>query len=81
VVAGSNLYTVKGVSGLPGAYQPGASDAICQQNLVVGDKGYFRSPCVANSEVDGTDDWVLHNVNAGTVGRRDDGVRPAADAG
>lgn len=68
VVAGSNLYTVKGVSGaLPGAYQPGASDAICQQNLVVGDKGYFRSPCVANSEVGGTDDWVLHNVNAGTV--------------
>lgn len=68
VVAGSNLYTVKGVSGaLPGAYQPGASDAICQQNLVVGDKGYFRSPCVANSEVDGTDDWVLRNVNAGTV--------------
>ncbi len=50
-----------------GAYQPGASDAICQQNLVVGDKGYFRSPCVANSEVGGTDDWVLHNVNAGTV--------------
>ena len=68
VVAGSNLYTVKGVAGsLPGAYQPGSSDAICQQNLVVGSKGYFRAPCVANSEVDGTDDWVLHNVNAGTV--------------
>ena len=68
VVAGSNLYTVKGVAGsLPGAYQPGSPDAICQQNLVVGDEAYFRAPCVANSEVDGTDDWVLHNVNAGTV--------------
>ena len=68
VVAGSNLYTVKGVVGsLPGAYQPGVADAICQQNLVAQGKGYFRAPCVANSQVDGTDDWVLHNVNAGTV--------------
>ncbi len=68
VVAGSNLYTVKGVRGsLPGAYQPGVDDAVCQQNLVVDGSAYYRSPCVANSQVDGEDAWVLHNVNAGTV--------------
>lgn len=68
VISGSNLYTVKGVHGsLPGAYRPGAPEAGCQQNLVVGDEAYFRAPCVANSQVDGVDDWVLHNVNAGTV--------------
>lgn len=68
VVSGSNLYTVKGVAGsLPGAYKPGSPDAVCLQNLVVGGTAYFRSPCVANSQADGEDDWVLHNVNAGTV--------------
>lgn len=68
VVAGSNLYTVKGVRGsLPGAYRPGVDGALCQQNLVVGGGAYYRSPCVADSQVDGTDAWVLHNVNAGTI--------------
>lgn len=70
VITGSNLYTVKGVRGsLPGAYSPASptSPIACQQNLVVGSQAYFRTPCVANSEVGGTDHWVLDNVNAGTV--------------
>jgi hypothetical protein len=67
-VTGPNLYTVKGVRGsLAGATQPGAPGAVCSPSLAATGGSYYRSPCVANSEVDGTDDWVLHSVNAGTV--------------
>ncbi|WP_344112788.1 DUF5979 domain-containing protein [Nocardioides humi] len=67
-VTGPNLYTVKGVRGsLAGAFQPANPAATCAQNLAATGGSYYRSPCVANSEVDGTDDWVLHSVNAGTV--------------
>ncbi|WP_183407847.1 DUF5979 domain-containing protein [Nocardioides marmoriginsengisoli] len=68
VVTGPNLYTVKGVRGsLPGAYQPGSPAAVCTQNLTATGGSYFRSPCVANSQLGGTDDWVLSTANAGTV--------------
>ncbi|WGY00992.1 DUF5979 domain-containing protein [Nocardioides sp. QY071] len=67
-VTGPNLYTVKGVRGsLAGATQPGNPTAVCTPNLAATGGSYYRSPCVANSEVDGTDDWVLHSINAGTV--------------
>lgn len=65
---GSNLFTMKGVRGsLPGAYRPGSPSAICRQTLAATGGTFYRSPCVANSQLDGTDDWVLHNVNTGTV--------------
>ncbi|MFI5427305.1 hypothetical protein [Aeromicrobium sp. UC242_57] len=65
---GANLYTVKGVRGsLPGAYRPGAPSAVCTPSLNATGGSYFRAPCVANSQIDGTDDWVLRNVNSGTV--------------
>lgn len=67
-VTGPNLYTIKGVRGsLPGAYAPGSPSTVCSPSLNVTGGAYYRSPCVANSEVDGTDDWVLHNMNTGTV--------------
>lgn len=67
-VTGPNLYTVKGVRGsLAGATQPGDPTAACSPTLSATGGAYYRSPCVADSEVDGTDDWVLHSVNAGTV--------------
>lgn len=67
-VTGSNLYTLKGVRGsVEGAYRPGAPSAICLPNLAATGGDFYRSPCVANSQLDGTDDWVLHNVNSGTV--------------
>ncbi|MCR1786570.1 hypothetical protein KVF89_28810 [Nocardioides carbamazepini] len=67
-VPGPNLYTVKGVRGsLPGAFVPGNPAATCSPTLNVTGGAYYRSPCVANSQVDGTDDWVLHSMNAGTV--------------
>ncbi|MDQ6523703.1 DUF5979 domain-containing protein [Nocardioides sp. LHD-245] len=67
-VDGPNLYTVKGVRGsLDGAFDPANPAATCSPTLAATGGSYYRSPCVANSEVDGTDDWVLHSVNAGTV--------------
>lgn len=67
-VTGSNLYTLKGVRGsVEGAYRPGAPSAICLPTLAATGGNFYRSPCVANSQLDGTDDWVLHNVNSGTV--------------
>ncbi len=67
-VAGSNLFTVKGVQGsLAGAENPANPALVCAPSLDVDGQRYFRAPCVANSEIDGTDNWVLHNVNAGTV--------------
>ena len=63
----TSLFVVKGVRGeRPGAVFPGAPDRICQQNLVVTGGAYFRSPCAANSEIGGIDDWVLRAQNGGT---------------
>lgn len=75
VVAGPNLFTLKGVRGsLPGAFVPSNPDVVCTPSLVATpgeavatDGRFFRTPCVANSQVGGTDDWVLHNANSGTV--------------
>ncbi|WP_069387174.1 DUF5979 domain-containing protein [Cellulosimicrobium cellulans] len=67
-VSGPNLYSVKGVRGaVDGATNPAAPDQVCRPTLEAAGGSYFRSPCVASSEVGGTDDWVLHVVNAGTV--------------
>ncbi|WP_436700183.1 DUF5979 domain-containing protein [Nocardioides sp. BYT-33-1] len=67
-VDGPNLYTVKGVRGsLDGAFDPANPAATCSPTLAATGGSYYRTPCVANSQVDGTDDWVLHSVNAGTV--------------
>lgn len=66
---GENLFVVKGVSGsLNGAINTLNPEAECQPTLTGADeKTYFRSPCAANSTVNGTDDWILHMVNAGTT--------------
>ncbi|WP_179951024.1 DUF5979 domain-containing protein [Xylanimonas oleitrophica] len=67
-VSGPNLYSVKGVRGsVPGAVNPAHPDAACSPTLQVAGGSYYRAPCVAGSTVGGTDDWVLHVVNAGTV--------------
>ncbi|WP_235736716.1 DUF5979 domain-containing protein [Nocardioides alcanivorans] len=67
-VIGPNLYTAKGVRGsLPGAYRPGSPEFACAQNLRATGGAYYRPACVANSQVGGTDEWVLHTVNSGTV--------------
>lgn len=63
----TSLFVVKGVRGeRQGAIYPGNPSAICQQNLVVTGGAYFRSPCAANSEIGGTDAWVLRAQNGGT---------------
>lgn len=63
---GTNLVTAKGVNGaLDGASNP-ATGAECLPAMEVDDKNYYRSPCVANSIVGGTDDWVLRTINGGT---------------
>ncbi|WAA65356.1 DUF5979 domain-containing protein [Microbacterium oxydans] len=63
----TSLFVVKGVRGeRQGAILPGRPDVICQQNLVVTGGAYFRSPCAANSEIGGTDSWVLRAQNGGT---------------
>lgn len=75
VVVGPNLYTIKGVRGaLGGASVPTDPEATCAPVLVATpgtavatDGRFFRTPCVANSLVDGVDDWVLHSANSGTV--------------
>ncbi|WP_343993249.1 DUF5979 domain-containing protein [Nocardioides dubius] len=75
VVNGPNVITMKGVRGsLPGAYVPGNDAAVCAPRLsatpgaaVATDGSFYRPQCVAHSQVDGVDDWVLNNVNAGTV--------------
>jgi membrane-bound inhibitor of C-type lysozyme len=30
-------------------------------------KSYYRSPCMANSAINGSDSWILHMTNAGTT--------------
>ncbi|MGM7680249.1 DUF5979 domain-containing protein [Microbacterium sp. A94] len=63
-----NLYVVKGVRGeRDGAINPNNPDAICQQNLVATGGAYYRTPCAANSQIGGTDDWVLRAQNGGTI--------------
>ncbi len=74
-VTGPNLFTLKGVRGsLPGAYVPGSPAAVCSPTLTAtagdgaaSDGRFYRPQCVANSQVGGVDDWVLHSANAGTV--------------
>jgi hypothetical protein len=66
---GENLYVIKGVRGaLSGAINPAAKSMDCANSTYTGADGttYYRSPCVANSNVGGTDQWSLHAVNAGT---------------
>lgn len=75
VVSGPNVITMKGVRGsLPGAYVPGNAATVCAPRLsatagaaVAVDGNFYRPQCVAHSQVGGVDDWVLNNVNAGTV--------------
>lgn len=65
---GPNLFVVKGVVGsLSGATNTSDSTQACTPTLTVGGTSYYRSPCAANSEVGGTDKWVLHVVNGGTT--------------
>ena len=67
-VAGPNLYTVKGVrTSRAGAFNPDDESLACIPNLTATGGDYYRAPCAGNSEVGGVDDWVLHNVNAGTT--------------
>ncbi|MFT3872589.1 MAG: DUF5979 domain-containing protein [Nocardioides sp.] len=79
VITGPNLFTVKGVRGSldstadGGAYNPN-SGASCAPTLtatpgdtVAADGRFYRAPCVSHSTLGGTDDWVLHAANAGTV--------------
>lgn len=67
---GENLYVVKGVSGsLPGAVNTLDSTQNCTPTLQAagGTQLYYRSPCAANSTINGTDSWLLKAVNAGTT--------------
>jgi hypothetical protein len=67
-VSGPNLYSVKGVRGeVAGATNPARPGTVCSPTLQAAGGSWYRSPCVANSVVGGTDDWVLHVVNAGTT--------------
>lgn len=67
-VSGPNLFTVKGVRGsLAGAYNPANVAQVCSPSLTATGGSFFRAPCVANSKIGGTDDWVLRVLNAGTV--------------
>ncbi|MFF2832335.1 DUF5979 domain-containing protein [Cellulosimicrobium cellulans] len=67
-VDGPNLYSVKGVRGaVDGATNPAAPGTACRPTLEAAGSTWYRSPCVANSVVGGTDDWVLHVVNVGTT--------------
>lgn len=66
---GNNVYVRKGVLGsVEGAYAPGQPDTVCSPTLTsLAGEGFYPAPCVANSVVGGTDTWLLHAVNAGTV--------------
>lgn len=67
--SGENLYVVKGVKGsLDGAVNTLDPSQDCTASLTGADgQSYYRSPCAANSTVNGTDQWILHMVNAGTT--------------
>ena len=65
---GANLFAVKGVRGaVDGAFVPSNPAAVCAPTLTADSGSYYRTPCVANSVVGGTDDWALRAMNAGTV--------------
>lgn len=66
---GENVYLIKGVSGsLDGAVNSADPTQSCNATLEGLDgRDYYRTPCVANSTLNGTDHWVLHMVNAGTT--------------
>lgn len=66
---GENLFVVKGVKGsLAGAVNTNDPSQTCTPTLSgLNGENYYRTPCAANSTVNGTDDWVLHMVNAGTT--------------
>lgn len=67
--SGENLVVSKGVIGsLPGAVNTTDQTQACTTTLSGADgKSYYRTPCAANSTVNGTDQWILHLVNAGTT--------------
>ena len=63
-----SLFVVKGVRGeRDGAVNPNNPSAVCLQNLNATGGSYYRTPCAANSEIGGTDDWVLRAQNGGTI--------------
>ncbi|WP_313815463.1 DUF5979 domain-containing protein, partial [Citricoccus sp.] len=66
---GNNMFDRKGVIGSQdGAYVPGEPETVCSRSLEALDgTRFYPAPCVANSVVGGTDTWLLHAVNAGTV--------------
>ena len=66
--SGPNLYVVKGVTGsVAGAVNTTNPSQSCATTLKVDSIDYYRAPCAANSAIGGTDNWVLHIVNAGTT--------------
>ncbi|WEV72384.1 DUF5979 domain-containing protein [Bifidobacterium sp. ESL0790] len=67
--SGENIYIVGGVKGsLDGAVNTLDPTQACTPTLIALDgQNYYRSPCRANTAVDGKDHWVLHMVNAGTT--------------
>lgn len=66
---GENVYVIKGVKGaLSGAINTSDPTQNCNATLKgLNDQDYYRTPCAANSTVNGTDQWILHMVNAGTT--------------
>ncbi|AEI10597.1 LPXTG-motif cell wall anchor domain protein [Cellulomonas gilvus ATCC 13127] len=67
---GPNLFTVKGVRGsVPGAATAAGQECAPLVHATGGD--YYRTPCIARSQVGGTDDWVLRVVNGGTTSVED----------
>lgn len=68
-VSGPSLVTFKGVKGdvtgslVSGAIKPGDPTAQCVPDAT----GYYRSPCLANTVVGGSDEWKLQAVNSGTA--------------
>ena len=64
---GTSLFVVKGVRGeRDGAINTTNPAHLCEQSLNATGGAYYRSPCAANSEIGGTDDWVLRAQNGGT---------------
>jgi len=64
---GTSLFVVKGVRGeREGAINPVNPELGCQASFSATGGDYFRSPCAANSQIGGTDDWVLRAQNGGT---------------
>lgn len=63
--SGPALFVRKGVQGsLAGAINPSDPSASCAPTVL---GTYYRTPCAANSQIDGVDNWVLQIANSGTV--------------